>query len=71
MHELHRIHKLVCEARPAMRRSVANVTGLSVGSFGEEEACSWIKDKMKQWRNDDAGVVQLVQHLGCLPLAIG
>jgi hypothetical protein len=41
-------HKLVCLARPLSRRSAADVVGLSVGSFGEDEACSWIKGKVKQ-----------------------
>ena len=60
-------HKRVCVAKPL---NVADVVGLGVGSFGEDEACSWIKGKVKQWR-DDAGVLDLVQHLECLPLAIG
>ena len=60
-------HKGVC----APRRSVADVTGLSVESFGDEEACSWIQSTVRQWRGDDAGVLELVQYLGCLPLAVG
>ena len=64
-------HKLVCVARPAMRGSVADVMGLSVGSLGVEEACGWIKSKVRQWRKDDAGLVKLVEHLACLPLAMG
>jgi len=60
-------HKGVC----APRRSVVDVTGLSVGSFGEEEACSWIQSTVRQWRGDDAGVLELVRHAGCLPLAVG
>ena len=57
-------------ARPLSRRSVTDVVGLSVGIFGEDETCSWIRGKVKQWR-DDAGVLELVQHLECLPLAMG
>ena len=60
-------HKGAC----VPRRSVADVTGLSVGSFGEDEACSWMKREVRQWRGDDAGVLALVQYLGCLPLAVG
>jgi len=60
-------HKDVC----VPRRSVAAVTGLSVGSFGEDEACAWILSTVRQWRGDDAGVLELVQYLGCLPLAVG
>ena len=60
-------HKGVC----APPRSVADVTGLSVESFGDEEACSWIQSTVRQWRGDDAGVLELVQYLGCLPLAVG
>ena len=59
--------KQVCVARPLSRRSVTDVVGLSVGIFGEDETCSWIRGKVKQWR-DDAGVLELVQHLECLPL---
>ena len=60
-------HKGVC----APRRSVGDVTGLSVGSFGEEEACSWMRSTVRQWRGDETGVLELVRHLGCLPLAVG
>ena len=60
-------HKGVCTPR----RSVADVTGLSVESFGEEEARSWLQSTVRQWRGDDAGVLELVRHLGCLPLAVG
>ena len=37
-------HKRVCEPKPL---NVADVVGLSVGSFGEDEACSWIKGKVR------------------------
>ena len=60
-------HKGVC----APRRSVGDVTGLSVGSFGEEEACSWMRSTVRQWRGGETGVLELVRHLGCLPLAVG
>ncbi len=45
--------------------------GLSVGSFAEDEACSWVKSTVLQWRDDDAGVLELVRYVGCLPLALG
>jgi len=48
-----------------------DVMGLSVGSFAEDEACSWIKSTVLQLRDDHAGVMELVRYLGCLPLAIG
>jgi len=60
-------HKAACVPRP----SVADVTGLSVGSFAEDEACSWMQSTVRRWRGDDAGVLELVQYLGCLPLAVG
>jgi hypothetical protein len=63
-------HKVVC----VLKRNMEDVMGLSVGSFAEEEACCWIKSKVRCWRDDDAsdaGVLQLVRYLGCLPLALG
>ncbi len=47
-----------------------DVMGLSVGSFAEDEACSWVKSTVRQWRDDHAGVLELVRYLGCLPLAV-
>jgi hypothetical protein len=32
-----------------------DVMGLSVGSFAEDEACSWVKSTVRQWRDDDGG----------------
>ena len=49
---------------------VPALVGLSVGNFGEDETCIWIKGKVRQWSNNDAGVVELVQYLECLPLTI-
>jgi tetratricopeptide (TPR) repeat protein len=60
-------HKVVC----VPKRNMEDVMGLSVGSFAEDEACSWIKSTVRQWRNDHAGVLALVRYLGCLPLALG
>ena len=60
-------HKGAC----APRRSVADVVGLSVEGFGEEEACAWLQSTVRQWRGDETGVLELVQHIGCLPLAVG
>ena len=42
------------------RRSVTNIVGLSVGIFGEEEACSWVKSKVLQWRDNAEGILELV-----------
>jgi tetratricopeptide (TPR) repeat protein len=60
-------HKVVC----VPKRNTEDVMGLSVGSFAEDEACSWIKSTVRQWRDDHSGVLELVRYLGCLPLAIG
>jgi len=54
----------------ADRRSVADIVGLHVGNFAEEEACSWIKSKVLQWESDVEGVLALVRHLECFPLAV-
>jgi hypothetical protein len=54
-------HKVVC----VPKRNMDDVMGLSVGSFAEEEACSWIKSTVRQWRNDHAGALELVRYLGC------
>jgi len=54
----------------ADRRSVADIVGLHVGSFAEEEACSWIKGKVLQWGGDAEGILALVRHLECFPLAV-
>ena len=58
----------VCVSRLLSRRSVADVPE---ELFGKDETCSWIKSKVRQCLEDDAGVVELVQHLECLPLAMG
>jgi tetratricopeptide (TPR) repeat protein len=60
-------HKVVC----LPKRTMDDVMGLIVGSFAEDEACSWVKSTVRQWRDDHAGVLELVRYLGCLPLAIG
>jgi len=41
-----------------------------VGSFAKEEACSWMKSKVLQWEGDAEGILALVQHLECFPLAV-
>jgi len=54
----------------ADRRSVADIVGLYVGSFAEEEACSWMKSKVLQWGGDAEGILAVVRHLKCFPLAV-
>jgi hypothetical protein len=53
------------------KRNMDDAMWLSVGSFAEDEACSWVKSTVLQWRDDDAGVLELVRYVGCLPLALG
>jgi len=52
----------------ADRRSVADIVGLHVGSFAEEEACRWMKSRVLQWKGDAEGILALVRHLECFPL---
>jgi len=54
----------------AERQSVTEIVRLYVGSFAEEEACSWIKSKVLQWEGNAKGILALVQHLECFPLAV-
>jgi len=54
----------------ADRWSVTDIVRLHVGSFAEEEACSWIKSKVLQWEGDAEGILALVRHLKCFPLAV-
>jgi hypothetical protein len=63
-------HKPLCRQLVADRRSVADIVGLYVGSFAEEEACSWMKSKVLQWGGDAEGILALVRHLECFPLAV-
>jgi len=63
-------HKALCRQMVADRRSVAEIVGLCVGSLAEEEACSWMKSKVLQWEGDAEGVVAVVRHLKCFPLAV-
>jgi len=63
-------HKALCQRIVADRRSVAEIVGLYVGSFAEEEACSWMKSKVLQWEGDVEGILELVRHLECFPLAV-
>jgi hypothetical protein len=58
-------------AIPLFRIPFIPIPLLSVGSFAEDEACSWVKSTVLQWRDDDAGVLELVRYVGCLPLALG
>jgi hypothetical protein len=60
-------HKVAC----VPKRNMDDVMGHSVGSFAEDEACSWVKSTVRQWSDDDAGMLELVRYAGCLPLAIG
>jgi hypothetical protein len=39
-----------------------DVMGLSMGSFAEDEACSGVKSTVRQWRDDHAGVLELVRY---------
>ena len=41
-----------------------------MGSFAEEEACSWVLRKVPQWGGEGEGVLTLVQYLHCFPLAV-
>jgi hypothetical protein len=50
-------HKVVC----LPKRNMDDVMGLSVGSFAEDEACSWVKSTVRQWRDDHAGVLELLR----------
>jgi len=63
-------HKPLCLQSVADGRSVAEIVGLHVGNFAEEEACSWIKGKVSRWAGDAEGILELVIHLECFPLAI-
>jgi len=63
-------HQPLCRQMAADRRSVADIVGLYVGSFAEEEACSWMKSKVLQWEGDAEGILALVRHLECFPLAV-
>jgi hypothetical protein len=36
----------------------------------EAEAREWVLRRVKAWAGEEAGVLELVQKLGCLPLAI-
>jgi len=63
-------HKPLCQQMVADRRSVSEIVGLYVGSFAEEEACSWMKSKVLQWEGDAEGILELVRHLECFPLAV-
>ena len=68
--DTHPLFALAQLARHSFR-NMDDVMGLSVGSFAEDEACSWVKSTVRQWSDDDAGVLELVRSVGRLPLAIG
>ncbi|KAJ1469073.1 hypothetical protein T484DRAFT_2198465 [Baffinella frigidus] len=36
----------------------------------EAEACGWVRRRVPAWEGDEAGVLELVRKLGCLPLSI-
>jgi len=63
-------HKPLCRQMVADRRSVADIVGLHMGNFAEDEACSWMKGKVLQWGGDNEGILELVRHLECFPLAV-
>jgi len=65
-----KVHKLMCRQIVADRRSVADIVGLHVGNFAKEEACSWMKKKVLQWKGDAEGILLLVRYLKCFPLAV-
>jgi hypothetical protein len=56
-------HKALCIAF-VPKRNMEDVMGLSVGSFAEDEACSWIKSTVQQWLDDDVGVLELAHQRG-------
>ena len=53
-------HKALCWQMVADRRSVADIVGLHVGCFAEEEACSWMKSKVLQWESNAKGIMEIV-----------
>jgi len=63
-------HKLLCLRIMSDRRTVADIARLQVGSFAKEEACSWMKSKVLQWEYNAEGILELVRHLQCFPLAV-
>jgi hypothetical protein len=77
-------HKALCIAC-VPKRNMDDVMELGVGSFAEDEACSWVKITVLQWCDHDTGVLEmkfvsvrtikdhhhLVRYVGCLPLALG
>ena len=52
------------------RAGCFGVSGLEVGGFVEEEACSWLKAKVPQWSGKEEGILELARHLQCFPLAV-
>ena len=61
-------HKVEC----VPKRNMDDVMGLSMGSFAEDEACSGVKSTVRQWRDDHAGVLELVRYAtsaACLSLS--
>jgi len=53
-------HKPLCRQIVADRQSVAEIIGLYLGSFAEEEACTWMKSKVLQWEGNAEGILALV-----------
>jgi len=43
---------------------------LALEGMAEVEACAWVLRRVEAWVGDEAGVLELVRKLGCLPLAI-
>ncbi|KAJ1466512.1 hypothetical protein T484DRAFT_1861464 [Baffinella frigidus] len=43
---------------------------LALEGMAEAEACAWVLRQVEAWAGEQAGVLELVRKLGCLPLAI-
>jgi len=63
---------LVTSRSPAWAEEerVADWMQVSLEGMTEEEACTWVRRRVEAWATDEAGVLELVRKLGCLPLAV-
>jgi hypothetical protein len=43
---------------------------LALEGMTEGEASAWVRRRVAAWEGDEAGVLELVRKLGCLPLAV-
>ena len=43
---------------------------MTLQGMTEAEACAWVRGRVNDWGKDEAGVLELVRKLGCVPLAI-